>query len=65
MKKLEKYCLVLVKYYFKSESHSPKKFALFAIFKIFKFLEFLKLMENAFYFILKAPFVLKIFEFSS
>ena len=44
----------------KSYSHLPKKFVLFASLK-----RPLKLMKNAFYFILKAYFVLKIFKFLS
>ena len=41
----------------KSDSHLPKKF-LFICFNESP----LKMMKNAFYFILKAPFVFKIFE---
>ena len=43
----------------KSDSHLPKKFALFASMKA------LKMVKNAFYFILKALFVLKVFKFLS
>ena len=41
----------------KSDSHLPQKFVLFAC--------LLKMMKNAFYFILKALFVLKIFKLLS
>ena len=44
----------------KSESHLPKKFVLFASFE-----SPLKMMNNAFYFLLKAFFFLKIFRFLS
>ena len=44
----------------KSDSYLPKKMCFFC------FIESpLKMMKNAFYFILKAPFVLKIFKFLS
>ena len=44
----------------KSDSHLPKKFVLFASFG-----SPLKMIDNAFYFILKTSFVLKIFKFLS
>ena len=43
-----------------SDSHLPEKVCLFASMKAFK----IKMMKNAFYFILKALFVLSIFNFS-
>ena len=42
----------------KSESHLPKKIALFATMKALE-----KMIKNAYYFILKALFVVKIFKF--
>ena len=45
-------------YILKSDSYLPKKFGIFASFE-----SPLKIMTNAFYFILKAFFVLKIFRF--
>ena len=42
----------------KSESHLPKKIALFATMKALE-----KMMKNAYYFILKALFVVKTFKF--
>ena len=43
----------------KSDSHLPKKIMLFDSLKLFK------MMKNAFYFTLKALFVLNIFKFLS
>ena len=43
--------------YLKSDSYLPKKIILFAL--------MIKMMKNAFYFTLKALFVLKIFKFLS
>ena len=42
----------------KSDSHLPKRFVLFALNE-----SPLRMMKNAFYFILKALFVLKLFKF--
>ena len=44
----------------KSDSHLPKKFCVICLIE-----SYLKVMKNAFYFILKALFALKIFKFLS
>ena len=49
----------------KSDSHLPKKIVLFVLFVIWVGESFLKIMKNAFYFMLKALFVLKIFKLLS
>ena len=53
-------CAPLAIDYLKSDSHLPKKKFLFA-----SMIALQKMMKNAFYFILKALFVLKIFKFLS
>ena len=53
--------IILVEIFFKSDSHLPKQENC-----VICFIESpLKMMENAFYFILKALFVLKMFKFLS
>ena len=49
----------------KSDSHLPKKIVLFVLFVIWVGESSLKIMKNAFYFMLKALFVLKIFKLLS
>ena len=46
--------------YLKSDSHIPKKICVICLTE-----RPLKMMKNAFHFILKAPFVIKIFKFLS
>ena len=57
---LKFYLGVCTNKWFELTSDLPKKFGLFASLKAF-----VKMMKNAFYFILKALFVLKIFKFLS